>query len=123
MENGRGILPVPAHVSANQNGKRPASKLPQEAKKPAVGNGYKYGKPYWLAELQKVKERWGTGIDANKGEEVWQGYVGNLGQGDSSNVGKALLWMATGKGGFVNMNGRGDARIVELGPDGEPVDK
>ena len=66
MQNGYGILPVLAHVSANQNGKRPASGLPQEAKKPAEGDGSKYGKPYWLTELEKVKEKWRTGSDANK---------------------------------------------------------
>ena len=55
--NGHGILPVPVHVSANQNGKRPASELSQDAKKPAVGDGSKYGKPYWLAELERVKDK------------------------------------------------------------------
>ena len=123
VENGRGILPMPTHVSANQNGKCPAPELPQDAKKPAVADGSKYGKPYWLAELEKVKKKWGTGIDMDKGRGVRQGSVGNPGQGDSSNVGKAPLWMGTGKGGFVNINGHGDGRIVELGPDGEPVDK
>ena len=57
VENGRGILPVPAHMTANQNGKRPATDIPLETKKPAVGDGAKYGKPYWLAELEKVKEK------------------------------------------------------------------
>ena len=66
VENGRGILPVPAHMTANQNGKRPATDIPLEAKKPAVGDGAKYGKPYWLAELEKVKEKWGPGVGASK---------------------------------------------------------
>ena len=123
VENGRGILPVPSHMSANQNGKRPASGIPQEAKKPAVGDGSKYGKPYWLAELEKVKEKWGPGADANKGQKEGQEAVGNPGQGDISNKGKAPLWMAIGKGGFINMNGQGDGRIVELGPDGQPIDQ
>ena len=61
VENGRGVLPVPARMNANQNGKRPAADIPLDPKKPAVGNGAKYGKPYWLAELEKVKERWGPG--------------------------------------------------------------
>ena len=54
-------MPVPAHMTANQNGKRPAADIPLEAKKPAVGDGAKYRKSYWLAELDKVKEKWGPG--------------------------------------------------------------
>ena len=46
MENGPGILPVPTHMNANGNGKRPALEIPQDAKKLAVGDGSKYGKPY-----------------------------------------------------------------------------
>ena len=110
-------------MSTNQNGKRPVTEIPQETKKPAVGDGAKYGKPYWLAELEKVKERWGTRVDANKGKEEGRGSGGNPGQGDPSNKGKALLWVAIGKGWFINMNGQGDGRIVKLGPDGEPIDK
>ena len=109
--------------STNQSGKRPATEIPQETKKPAVGDGAKYGKPYWLADLEKVKKRWGTGEDANKGKGEWQGAIGNPGQGGPSNTRTAPLWMATRKGGFININGDGDGRIVELGPDGEPVDK
>ena len=48
---------MPAHMSANWNGKRSAREIPQETKKPAVGDGAKYGKLYWLAELEKVKAR------------------------------------------------------------------
>ena len=123
VENGRGILPVPTHMGTNQSGKRPAAEIPQETKKPAVGDGAKYGKPYWLAELEKVKERWGTGVDANNDKGEGRGSVGNPGEGGPSKMGNAPLWMATGKGGFINMNGHGDGRIVELGPDGEPIDK
>ena len=123
VENGHGILPVPAHMGTNQNGKRPTTGIPQEAKKPAMGDGAKYGKPYWLAELEKVKERWGTRVDASKGKEGGQEGVGIHGQGDHSTKGKAPLWMATGKGGFVDMSGHGDGRIVELGPDGKPIDQ
>ena len=57
VENGMGILPIPPHLGTNQNGKRPAEGGIQEANKPAVGDGAKYGMPYWLAELEKVKER------------------------------------------------------------------
>ena len=64
--NGRGILPVLARMNANQNGERPAADIPLDAKKPAVGDGAKYGKPYWLAELEKVKDRWGLGVGASK---------------------------------------------------------
>ena len=88
-----------------------------------MGDGAKYGKPYWLAELDKVKERWGTGVDANKGKGEGQGSVGNTGQGDPNNKGKAPLWMATGKGGFINMNEHGDGRIIELGADRELIDQ
>ena len=123
VENGRGILPVPAHMSANPNGKRPASEIPPEAKKPAVGDGSKYGKPYWLAELEKVKERWGPGADARRGTGDGPGNAGTPGQGGPSGEGKAPLWMATGKGDFINMNGHGDGRIVELGPDGKPINQ
>ena len=49
--------------------------------------------------------------------------MGNPGQGDPGNKGKAPLWMATGKWGFINMNGYGDGRIIELGPIGEPIDQ
>ena len=73
--------------------------------------------------MQKVKERWGTGNDANKGKGEGQGSVGNPGEGGPSDEGKAPLWMAMGKGGFVNMNGHGDGRIVELGPDEKPIDQ
>ena len=123
MENGRGVLPVPAHMSANQNGKRPASEIPQDAKKPAVSDGSKYGKPYWLAELEKVKERWGPEVGANKGKGVGRETIGNPGQEGPNDKGKAPLWMATGKGGFIDMNGHGDGRIVELGPDGKPLNQ
>ena len=57
VENGRRILPVPAHMSANLNGKRPAADISRDGKKPAMGDGAKYGKLYWLVELEKVKER------------------------------------------------------------------
>ena len=123
MENGQGILPVQAHMAANQNGKRPATDIPLEAKKPAVGDGAKYGKPYWLAELEKVKEKWGTGVSANKSAGESQKGVENRSQGGPSNEGKAPLWMGTGKGGFINMYGHGDRRIVELGPSGEPINQ
>ena len=123
VQDGRGILPVPAQMNENQEGKRLATDIPHDAKKPAVGDGAKYGKSYWLAELEKVKERWGTGVDANKGIGEGKQSAGNPGQGDPSAKGKALLWMATGKGGFKNMNEHGDGRIVELGPSGEPIDQ
>ena len=123
VENGRGILPVPAHMSANLNGKRPASEIPPEAKKPAVGDGSKYGKPYWLAELEKVKERWGPEGGAGKGKGEGRENVWNPGQEGPSDKGQAPLWMATGKSGFINMNGQGDGRIVELVPDGEPINQ
>ena len=42
-------------MGTNQNGKRATTEIPQEAKKPAMGDGAKYGKPYWLVELEKVK--------------------------------------------------------------------
>ena len=66
--NRQGILPVPAQLSMNQNGKRPAAEIPQDVKKPAVGDGAMYGKPYWLAELEKVKEKWVPGADTSKGK-------------------------------------------------------
>ena len=81
-----------------------------------MGDGAKYGKLYWLAELEKVKETWGPGVDANKGTGEGQKGVWNPGQGDQGNKEKALIWMAIGKGGFINMNGHGDGRFVELGP-------
>lgn len=56
VENGWGILPVPTHMKANQNGKRPAAEIPQETQMPAIGDGAKYKKPYWLARLKKVRE-------------------------------------------------------------------
>ena len=114
---------MPAHMSTNQSGKRPATEIPQEVKKPAVGDGARYGKPYWLAELEKVKKRWGTGDDTNKGKGEGQESVGNPGEGGPSDQGKAPLWMAMGKGGFINMNGHGDGRIVELGLDGKPINQ
>ena len=67
---------------------------------------------YWLAEPEKVKEQWGTGGDTNKGKREGKDGTGNPGQGDPSDKGKALLCMATGKGGFINMNGYVDGRIV-----------
>ena len=121
--NGKGILPVLAQLSRNQNGKRPATEIPQDIKKPAVGDGAKYGKPYWLAELEKVKEKWGPKVEAGKGKGESREHAGNPGQGDPSNKGKAPLWMATGKGGCIDMSGRGEGRIVELGPSGEPIDQ
>ena len=123
VENGHGILPVPAHMGTNQNGKCPTTEILQGAKKPAMGDGAKYGKPYWLAELEKVKERWGTGVDASKGKGGGQESLGIPGQGDRSTKGKAPLWMVTGKGGFDDMSRHGDRRIVELGPDGKPIDQ
>ena len=132
VQDGQGILPVLAHMNENQEGKRLATDIPHDAKKPAVGDGAKYGKSYWLAELEKVKVRWGTGVDANKGIGEGKQSAGNPGQGDPSAkgkaplwmaTGKAPLWMATGKGGFKNMNEHGDGRIVELGPSGEPIDQ
>ena len=123
MEDGRGILPVPAHMGTNQNGKRHATEIPQEMKKPAMGDGAKYGKPYWLAELEKVKERWGPGVGVNKGKGQGRESVGNPGQGDPSDKGKAPIWIAIGKGGFINMNRHGDGRIVHLGPSGKPIDQ
>ena len=88
-----------------------------------MSDGSKYGKPYWLAELEKVKERWGPEVSAGKSKGVGRENVGNPGQEGPSDKGKAPLWMATGKGGFINMNGQGDGRIVELGPDGEPINQ
>ena len=123
VENGQGNLPVPARMNANLNGKRLTADIAQDAKKPAVGDGAKDGKPYWLAELEKVKERWGPGVDANTAKGEGREIVGNPGQRDPSNKGKAPLWMATGKGGFIHMNGYGDGRIVKLGPSGEPIDQ
>ena len=93
------------------------------AKKPAVSDGSKYGKPYWLAELEKVKERWGLEVGASKGKEEGRKTVGNPSQEGPSAKGKAPLWMATGKGGFINMNGHDDGRIVEVGPDGKPLNQ
>ena len=46
VEYGLGILPLPAHMNVNENGKHPAAEIPQEAKKHAVGDGAKYRKPY-----------------------------------------------------------------------------
>ena len=88
-----------------------------------MSDGSKYGKPYWLAELEKVKERWGPEISANKGKGEGREAVGNPGQGGPSEKGKAQMWMATGKGRFINMNGQGDGRIVELGPDDKPLNQ
>ena len=123
VENGRGILPVPARMNANQNGKRPAAVIPLDAKKPAVGDGSKYGKPYWLAELEKVKEKWGPEVGASKNTGEGQKGAENRDQGGPSGEGKAPLWMATGRGEFINMSGQGDGRIVELGPDGKPINQ
>ena len=118
VENGRGILPIPPPMGTNQNGKRSTEGSMQETKKPAVGDGAKYSKPYWLVELEKVKERWGPGVDANKGTGEDQKSEEGPGQVGPSTKRKAPIWMATGIGGFINMNGHGDGRIVELGPTG-----
>ena len=91
VENGRGILPVPVQLSMNQNWKCPTAEITQDARKPAVGDGATYVKPYWLAELEKVKEKWGPEADTGKGKEEGQGNVGNPGQSDSSNKRKAPL--------------------------------
>ena len=58
------------------------------------------------------------GVDASKGNREGKESMGNPGQGGPSEKGKAPLWLATGKEGFINMNGNGDGRIVELGPSG-----
>ena len=70
-----------------------------------------------------MKEREGPEMGANKGAGGNQKGIENLDQGGPNNKGKALLWMATGKGGFINMNRHDDGRIVELGPSGEPIDQ
>ena len=88
-----------------------------------MGDGAKYGKPYWLAELEKVKEKWGPGVGASKRRGESQKGVENRNQGGPNDGGKAPLWMVTGKGGFINMNGHGDGRIVELGPSSEPINQ
>ena len=64
-----------------------------------------------------------TRVGASKSAGVGQKGVENQDQGGPSGEGKAPLWMAMGKGGFINMNGQGDGRIVELGPDGKPINQ
>ena len=62
-------------------------------------------------------------MGTSKGVGEGQKGVEYLAQGDPSTGKKAPIWMATGRGGFINMNGHRDRRIVKLGPKDELVDK
>ena len=70
-----------------------------------------------------MKEKWASGVDANKSKGEGRESVGNPGEGGPSDKGQAPLWMATGKGGFINLNGQGDGRVVDLGRDGKPINQ